>query len=99
MARDAKAEAALALHRFGFGPKAGSIAALASDPLGAVLADLDEPHAGLIANADLPASGAENRAVYEFNAARNAKQKLERLRKEAAQAARENPDGNAMMEE
>jgi uncharacterized protein (DUF1800 family) len=102
MALDPKG-AALALHRFGFGPRlgsgsrAGSIAAIESDPLGALLADLDAPDAGRIASADLPASGTENRAVYEFNAARNAKQKLERRRKEAAQASMENAGGeNAM---
>ena len=33
MARDPE-KAALALHRFGFGPHAGSIAAIASDPQG-----------------------------------------------------------------
>gem|GEM_PF-4479852 len=35
MALDAKGAAALALHRFGMGPRAGSIAAIASDPRGA----------------------------------------------------------------
>jgi uncharacterized protein (DUF1800 family) len=79
--------AALALHRFGFGPKAGSIAALAPDPLGALLADLDAPNAGQIASADLPTSGAESRALFVFNAERNAKQKLEQKRKQAAQAS------------
>jgi len=34
-------EAALALHRFGFGPRAGSITAIASDPRGALLAELE----------------------------------------------------------
>ncbi|HEY3642417.1 MAG TPA: hypothetical protein VGL31_15085, partial [Xanthobacteraceae bacterium] len=82
--------AALALHRFGFGPKAGSttgsIAAVASDPMGAILADLDAPNAGLITDANLRNSGAENRAVFEDNAERLAKDKLERKRKEMAQA-------------
>ena len=41
MAIDPHAEAALALHRFGMGPRAGSIAAIASDPRGALLAELD----------------------------------------------------------
>ena len=41
MTTNPKFEAALALHRFGFGPVAGSIAAIADDPRGAVLADLD----------------------------------------------------------
>jgi uncharacterized protein (DUF1800 family) len=86
--------AALALHRFGFGPKAsartGSIAALAADPQGALLADLDSPIAGQIAHDERMTSGAENRAVYEFNAESLAKQKLEQKRKQAAQAGMEN---------
>jgi uncharacterized protein (DUF1800 family) len=96
MALDPKG-AALALHRFGFGPRAGSIAAIASDPQGALLADLDAPHAGQISNADLPASGAENRSVYESNAARLAQQKLEQKRKQAAAAGVETADSNTMM--
>ncbi len=90
--------AAIALHRFGFGPKAGSIAALAPDPLGALLADLDAPHAGQIVNADLPSSGAENRSVYESNAERLAKDKLEKKRKEAAQASADNAGADTAME-
>ncbi len=94
MALDPKG-AALALHRFGFGPKAGAIAALASDPLSALLAELEAPKAGQIANADLPTSGAENRTVYEFNAERLAQQKQEQKRKQAAQADMQSAD-NAM---
>ena len=63
MALDPKAEAALALHRFGLGPRAGSIAAIASDPRGALLAELDRPGAGRIADSDLLTSGAAARAV------------------------------------
>jgi uncharacterized protein (DUF1800 family) len=85
MACDPK-EAALALHRFGFGPRAGSIAAIAEDPRGALLADLGRPQAGLINNADLPTSGAANRAVFEYRAQRNAEQKRQR-REAAAQPA------------
>src|SRR5204863_78936 len=48
MALDPKAQAALALHRFGVGPRAGSIAAIASDPRGALLAVLDRPRAGRV---------------------------------------------------
>jgi uncharacterized protein (DUF1800 family) len=91
--------AALALHRFGFGPKAGSIAALAPDPLGAMLADLDAPNAGQIVNSDLPTSGAENRAVYESNAERLAQQKLERKRKEAASLENPGTDNAMAMEQ
>ena len=58
MSLDAKGMAALALHRFGFGPRAGSIAAIASDPRGALLAELDKPGAGQIVNAELMTSGA-----------------------------------------
>ena len=86
MALDPKG-AAIALHRFGFGPKAGAIAALAPDAMGALLAELEAPNAGQIAGADLPTSGAENRTVYEFNAERLAQQKLEQKRKQAAQAS------------
>jgi uncharacterized protein (DUF1800 family) len=92
--------AALALHRFGFGPMAGSttgsIAAVASDPMGAILADLDAPNAGLITDANLRNSGAENRAVFEDNAERLAKDKLERKRKEMAQAMATSGAENAM---
>ncbi len=76
--------AALALHRFGFGPRPGSVAAIASDPRGAVMADLDRPKAGEIADAGLLSSGAANRMAFEFNAERAAKQRLEAKRQEAA---------------
>ncbi|HKF08445.1 MAG TPA: DUF1800 family protein, partial [Xanthobacteraceae bacterium] len=91
-------EAALALHRFGFGPRPGTIAAIASDPRGALLADLEAPNAGQIVNTDLPTSGAEIRAGFEFNAARLAQANQERRRKEAAQAAAaENPGADNSM--
>ena len=77
-------EAAFALHRFGFGPRPGSIAAIASDPRGALIADLDRPNAGQLANAGLLSSGAANRMAFEFNAERLAKQRLETKRQEAA---------------
>src|ERR1700761_8494048 len=67
--------AALALHRFGFGPSAGQIAAIASDPRGALLADLDRPAAGMLA-VDLPSSAQAARAVFDFQAERRAQQKL-----------------------
>src|SRR3977135_4440824 len=53
MPPDPKAQAALALHRFGLGPRPGSIAAIASDPRGALLAELDKPNAGRIEPARL----------------------------------------------
>ncbi len=97
--------AALALHRFGFGPRSrstsGSIAAIASDPQGALLAELEAPKAGQIVNPNLLTSGAANRTGFEFLYARQARMVLERRRREAAQAAvAENPGaGNAMAAE
>ncbi|MCL2430801.1 MAG: DUF1800 family protein [Alphaproteobacteria bacterium] len=79
--------AALALHRFGFGPRAGTIAAIASDPRGALLAELDKPNAGRIADAGLISSGAASRMASDFVAERSAKQKLETLRQQAATEA------------
>jgi uncharacterized protein (DUF1800 family) len=92
--------AALALHRFGFGPRSGSIAAIASDPRGALLAELDRPNAGQITDAGLMSSGAANRAAFEFIAERNAKQRLETKRKEevAKQLAEAAGPENAGME-
>ena len=89
MACDPK-EAALALHRFGFGPREGSIAAIAEDPRHALLAELERPNAGQITNSGLPSSGAANRAVFEYRAERNAEQKRQR-REGAAQPAMEAP--------
>jgi uncharacterized protein (DUF1800 family) len=79
--------AALALHRFGFGPRPGSIAAIASDPRGALLAELDKPNAGKIPDAGLLSSGAASRMASDFIAERLAKQKLETKRQEAAKEA------------
>jgi uncharacterized protein (DUF1800 family) len=96
-------EAALALHRFGFGPRAGTIAAIASDPRGALLAELDKPNAGKIPEAGLMSSGAASRMASDFVAERAAKQKLETKRQEAAkeaarqEAAKPTAD-NAMMQ-
>src|SRR5215468_2773126 len=83
MTNDPRRDAAVALHRFGFGPRPGSIAAIASDPRGAVLAELDRPNAGQVANAGLMSSGQINRVAFEFNAERQAKERLEAKRKEA----------------
>jgi uncharacterized protein (DUF1800 family) len=81
------ARAALALHRFGFGPRPGSIAAIAADPIGALVADLDRPNAGEISSAGLMSGGAIARVAVEFNAERAAKERLEARRKEEAKAA------------
>jgi uncharacterized protein (DUF1800 family) len=86
MATNPRLEAALALHRFGFGPAPGSIAAIARDPRGAVLADLKRPEAGLVAAANLPDSAQASRAFFEYRAKRQAAQKLAQRAKEQATA-------------
>ena len=80
-----KEAAALALHRFGFGPAGHSIAAIAADPQGALLADLERPQAGLV-TANLPSSGEAARAVFDFRAEAAAKQKLAQRAKKDAEA-------------
>jgi uncharacterized protein (DUF1800 family) len=73
MSISAKAEAVLALHRFGMGPRPGSVAAIEADPRGALLAELDRPSASEIAAAGLPSSAKAFRTVNEANAKRQAK--------------------------
>src|SRR5436853_7202072 len=89
MTRDARA-AALAVHRFGLSPRAGTIEAIAPDPRGALLGELERPNAGRAVAADLLSSGAANRAVFAYNAERSAKDKLARRQREAAQKVAEN---------
>lgn len=86
MTADRRREAALALHRFGFGPARDSIAAVAADPRGAILADLERAGAGQIATTSLPASGETARALFDFRAERQAKQKLAARAKKEAEA-------------
>jgi uncharacterized protein (DUF1800 family) len=73
MALDAKGAAALALHRFGMGPRAGSIAAIAADPRGALLAELEKPGAAQIINAELLSAAQATRAVFNFRQERQAR--------------------------
>ena len=68
-----KAEAALALNRFGMGPRPGSIEKIASDPRGALLAELDNPPALPATAASLPSSTKAYRTVADANAKRQAK--------------------------
>jgi uncharacterized protein (DUF1800 family) len=97
MSSSAKAEAALALHRFGMGPRPGSIAAIETDPRGALIAELERPLAGPAAASALPSSSAAFRTVADFNAKRQAlatiaKREQDAKRKQMAEAP-------AMMEE
>jgi len=82
MSLDAKGVAALALHRFGLGPRAGSIAAIASDPRGALLAELDRPGAGQAVGFDLIASAQSARQAFLFNQTRQAQQIAMRMAEE-----------------
>ncbi len=72
MSSSAKAEAALALHRFGMGPRPGSIAAIEGDPRGALIAELERTSASTLAIPGLSSAKAF-RAVNEANAKRQAK--------------------------
>jgi uncharacterized protein (DUF1800 family) len=56
------------------GPRPGSVAALAGDPRGALLAELERPGIALIANRNLPKSEESARLVSEDVAARRARQ-------------------------
>jgi uncharacterized protein (DUF1800 family) len=79
-----KEAAALALHRFGFGPVGNQINAIAADPRGALQADLDRPAAGEL-KVDFPSSAEAARAVSDFQAERRAEQILaQRAQNEAA---------------
>ena len=84
MALDPKAQAALALYRFGLGPRAGSIAGIASDPRGALLAELDGAGAGRIGTADLLTSGTAARVAFAFQQAQRAARQAERAAQQAA---------------
>ena len=55
MGHSTKVEAALALHRFGMGPRPGSIVAIQSDPRGALLAEGQKSRSGAanLSGADL----------------------------------------------
>ena len=98
MTIDPRLEAALALHRFGTGPVPGAIAAIADDPRGALLADLERPGAGQVAAANLPNSAQASRALFEFRAERLAREKLAQRAKQemAANGTGAGTDGEAM---
>jgi len=92
MSSSAKAEAVLALHRFGMGPRPGSIAAIESDPRGALIAELDRPAATETAASSLPSSAKAYRAVTDANAKRQAraiiaKKEQDAKRQQMAEAA------------
>jgi uncharacterized protein (DUF1800 family) len=79
--------AALALHRFGLGPRRGAIAAIASDPRGALLAELDRPDIARIADGNLMASAQAMHALFEFRAERRARRTVEKREAEERRRA------------
>src|ERR1700745_921624 len=92
MALDPK-EAALALNRFGLGPRTGSIAAIASDPRGALIAELDQPNAGRVPNPELMSCGAAARAAFTFQLAqREQRRNAKSAPKENEEAKQESKD-------
>lgn len=90
---DPRREAALALHRFGLGPKRNSIAEIAADPRGALLAEIERPGVGRIDNPDLLGASAAARAAFEARSARRAQTIMtQRAQKESERmAAAEGP--------
>ena len=99
MANDPHAEAALALHRFGMGPRPGSIAAIAADPRGALLAELDRADVGRVADAGLMTSAQASRAVFEFRQERQARAKVDAERKRLAEDPRMDDAAREMVPE
>src|SRR5580704_11144858 len=87
MTIDPQAEAALALHRFGFGPRADAIAKVAADPRGALLAELERPGAGAIDDANLLTSAEAAQAGRDFRQVRKAARLAERIERSADQQA------------
>jgi uncharacterized protein (DUF1800 family) len=81
MSVDREREAALALHRFGLGPRSDTIAKISSDPRGALLAELEQPNIARLDNPDLLNASEAARAAFDFRQER----KAERLAQRAAQ--------------
>jgi uncharacterized protein (DUF1800 family) len=94
MTADPKSEALFALHRFGFGPRAGTAGVIAADPRGALLADIERPNAAAL-SVKMPSSGEAARAAFAAREARRAA----RLAREAAKTVNSSsvvPDASAM---
>ncbi len=87
MSLDPQTEAALALHRFGFGPRAEAIAKIASDPRGALLADIERAGAGALTDPDLLTSAEAALAARDFRQVRKAARLAEQVQRDAGQQA------------
>src|ERR1043165_9899363 len=103
MSLDAKGAAALALHRFGLGPRAGSIRMIASDPRGALVEELEKPGAGQIADKDMLTAPQAARLAFHYNQEQEAKRISARISDEqrkttmAVMTPDAQPDDTAMM--
>jgi uncharacterized protein (DUF1800 family) len=84
---DPKTEAALALHRFGLGPRADTIGKIAADPRGALLADLDRAGAGALVDPDLLTSAEAAQAGRDFRQVRKAARLADAVTRDANQQA------------
>ena len=82
MSLDAKGAAALALHRFGLGPRAGSIAAVAADPRGALLEEIEKPGAGQVVDKDMLTAPQAARLAFHYNQEQQAKRLSARISEE-----------------
>src|ERR1700761_7989548 len=100
MTLDPKFTAAVALHRFGLGPRRGLIAAIASDPRGALLAELERPDIARIDGIQLMASAPAARAAFEFREEQRSRQivaqREDERRRAMASAAGTDPNASAM---
>ncbi len=86
MVAEAQFQAALALHRFGVGPRGDIVERIARDPRGALIAELERPGGAGIINNELLTSEAAARAVFEFQQERKA-MRLARAAQPAPQPA------------
>ncbi|HWV40476.1 DUF1800 domain-containing protein [Pseudorhodoplanes sp.] len=91
--RDPDLQTAILIHRFGFVPKPGGLTAAGRDARAALLAELDQPSAYLIASDDLLASGEAFRAAYGGRTSLRAERLKERH--EANAKPQMQADGNA----
>jgi uncharacterized protein (DUF1800 family) len=73
------------LHRFGLGPRPKSLAQFESDPRGALLAELERPGIGRIADAGLLTSAQAARAGFDARAERRAQQIVEQRKQKEAE--------------
>ena len=90
MALDPRAQSAIALKRFGLGPKAGAPAL--TDVRAALLAELDNPASGQIDNRELMNVGEAARATFAFRQERKAAKREKAAKQSTMSAEAGKPD-------